>query len=192
MAEKDSKFFERLSKLQKPKYLWIGCSDSRVPANEIVGLLPGELFVHRNIANQVIHADINCLSVIEYAVKALKVEHIIVTGHYSCGGVIAALNKKEPGISDNWLHPLKQLYIDNEQELLEIKDMNQRVDRLCELNTIKQVQHVCHTRSVQEAWENGQKVHVHGWIYNLNDGRLNDLNVTCTSTNDVEEIFKHY
>ncbi len=173
-------FFEQLSKQQNPEYLWIGCADSRVPANEIIDLPPGEVFVHRNIANVVIHTDLNCLSVIQYAVEVLKVKHIIVCGHYGCGGVAASMDNKEHGLIDNWLRHIQDVYRLYAAELDAITDLAARKDRLCELNVIEQVANVCSTTMVRKAWRKGQPLHVHGWIYHLEDGLLNDLGVTAT------------
>ncbi len=175
-------FFERLSRGQSPQYLWIGCSDSRIPANEVVGLLPGELFVHRNVANLVIHTDMNLLSVLQYAVDVLQVRHIIVCGHYGCGGVIGAMKNESLGLIDNWLRFIKDIYQHN-AELLESLPEDRRADRLCELNVIQQVANVCHTTVVQDAWRRDQELAVHGWIYDLRDGLLRDLDV-CISTRD--------
>jgi carbonic anhydrase len=171
-------FFEQLAKQQNPKFLWIGCSDSRVPANEIVGLMPGEVFVHRNIANVVVHTDLNCLSVIQFAVDVLKVEHIMVVGHYGCGGVRAALFGDRLGLVDNWLHHVNDVRDKHIEALQAIGLSNARVDRLCELNVIEQVANVCQTTIVRDAWERGQDLAVHGWVYGLKDGLLRDLNVT--------------
>jgi carbonic anhydrase len=171
---RDPHFFEKLSKQQSPKFLWIGCSDSRVPANEIVGLLPGELFVHRNVSNLVVHSDMNCLSVMQYAVSVLKVSHIIVCGHYGCGGVAAAMEERPHGLIDNWLRNVRNLYYSNEKELEAIADPSKRVDRLCEINVVRQVFNVCNTTVVQEAWTAGHELTVHGWIYGINDGHLRD------------------
>ena len=176
----DPQFFSRLSGQQRPRYLWIGCSDSRVPANEIVGLAPGELFVHRNLANVVAHSDLNCLSVIQFAVDVLNVEHIIVCGHYGCNGVSAALENRRVGLADNWLRHVRAVHSAHELELLGLSDHSQRVDRLCELNVIAQVTNVCQTTIVQDAWERGQQLVVHGWVYGLNDGLLRDLGTSTT------------
>ena len=178
--ESDPTFFETLSHQQAPEYLWIGCSDSRVPANQIVGLLPGALFVHRNVANLVHHTDLNCLSVLQYAIEVLRVRHIIVCGHYRCGGVQAVLDDRSHGLIDNWLRPLKEVYERNAGQLLQIADARERVDRLCELNVVEQVHHVCQTTIVQQAWQRGQALAVHGWIYGLHDGLLRDLDVTTS------------
>jgi carbonic anhydrase len=180
IKESKPNFFKRLSKQQKPKYLWIGCSDSRVPATEIVGLDPGEIFVHRNISNIVVHTDLNCLSVIQYAVDVLKVKHIIVCGHYGCGGIISALNNEEHGLIDNWLRHIKDVYRLYKTEIDELKSDKEKVDLLCELNVKEQVKNVCHTSVVQRAWKTGQTLSVHGWIYGIEDGILKDLNVCCT------------
>ncbi len=174
-------FFEALSRQQSPEYLWIGCADSRVPANEIINLPPGEVFVHRNIANVVVHTDLNCLSVIQYAVEVLKVKHIIVCGHYGCGGVAASLDDQEHGLIDNWLRHIRDVYRLYANELDNIADPNARRDRLCELNVIEQVANVCDTTMVQQAWKGGQELSVHGWIYRLEDGLLHDLGVTANA-----------
>ena len=170
----DADFFKRLERQQAPEYLWIGCSDSRVPANEIVGLLPGELFVHRNVANVVVHTDLNCLSVLQFAVDVLKVRHVIVCGHYGCGGVKAALDHARLGLIDNWLRHVQDVANVQATALQQVSGP-ERVDRLCELNVIEQARHVCETTVVQDAWERGQAVAVHAWIYGLRDGRLGDL-----------------
>jgi carbonic anhydrase len=162
-------FFGKLAAQQSPQYLWIGCSDSRVPANEIVGLMPGEVFVHRNIANVVVHTDLNCLSVIQFAVDVLKVEHIMVVGHYGCGGVRAALFRDRIGLADNWLHHVHDVYDKHVEALQAIGLPDRRLDRLCELNVIEQVANVCQTTIVRDAWERGQALAVHGWIYGLKD-----------------------
>ena len=178
-------FFEKLAKQQNPEYLWIGCSDSRVPANEIVGLLPGEVFVHRNIANVVVHTDLNCLSVIQFAVDVLKVQHIMVVGHYGCGGVRAALFGDRMGLVDNWLHHIHDVRDKHIEALQAIGLSNARADRLCEFNIIEQVANVCQTTIVRDAWERGQELAVHGWIYGLKDGLLRDLNVTVASREEA-------
>ncbi|MEO1889278.1 MAG: carbonate dehydratase [Cycloclasticus sp.] len=174
ILKEDPGFFHRLSKLQAPELLWIGCSDSRVPANEIINLAPGEVFVHRNIANVVVHTDLNCLSVIQFAVEVLKIKHIIVCGHYGCGGVKAALEDKDHGLIDNWLGHIKDVGRLNQQELSNLNDAN-KLDRLCELNVIEQVSNVCNTTIVKNAWKNEVELNVHGWIYNIENGILNDL-----------------
>ncbi|WP_372870915.1 carbonate dehydratase [Shewanella sp.] len=170
-------FFETLAKQQSPEYLWIGCSDSRVPSNQIIDLLPGEVFVHRNIANMVIHTDLNCLSVLQYAVDVLKVKHIMVVGHYGCGGVRAAMGTARLGLIDNWLGHLRDIHRLHHEELTKLDDKT-RFDRLCELNVIEQVANVSATNIVQEAWSRGQELAIHGWIYGIDNGLLTDLDVT--------------
>jgi carbonic anhydrase len=190
MTTQDPQFFERLASLQNPTYLWIGCSDSRVPANQIIGLLPGEVFVHRNIANVVVHTDLNCLSVIQYAVEVLNVEHIIVTGHYGCGGVRAAMQNQELGLIDNWLRHIKDVYQKHEHDLDSIQDEARRFDRFCELNVIEQVANVCHTTIVQGAWRRGQTLSVHGFIYGLQNGLLRDLNITISGADELPTLYR--
>jgi carbonic anhydrase len=185
IRRQDPGFFAKLSQQQAPGYLWIGCSDSRVPANEIVGLLPGELFVHRNVANIVVHTDLNCLSVMQFAVDLLKVRHIIVCGHYGCTGVRAALHSERHGLADNWLRHVQDVRDKHKQLLRE----DAPEDRLCELNVIEQVANVCQTTIVQDAWERGQEVQVHGWIYGLHDGRLRDLDVTVAAPGEVSQRY---
>ena len=184
-------FFKTLSGQQNPEYLWIGCSDSRVPANEIVGLLPGEMFVHRNVGNLVIHSDMNCLSVIQYAVDVLKVKHIIVCGHYGCGGVGASIEETNHGLIDNWLRSIRDVSSYHCDELRQYKDRASYMDRLCELNVIRQVYNVCLTTIVQDAWERKQELTVHGWIYAINDGLLKDLKVCATGKEDYIKRFKN-
>lgn len=186
----EPEYFQKLSNQQSPKYLWIGCADSRVPANQITGLSPGEVFVHRNIANIVVHSDFNCLSVIEYAVHYLKVEHIIVCGHYGCGGVQASLQNNKLGLIDNWLRHLRDIRQMHDDVLSKIDDPDERVKLLCEFNVIEQVQHVCQTTIVQDAWDRGHKLAVHGWIYSLADGLLNDLNACVQSAAEVSSIYR--
>ena len=186
----DSEYFKRLSAQQAPKLLWIGCADSRVPANEILGLAPGEVFVHRNLANLVIHTDLNCLSVIQYAVEILAVEHIIVCGHYGCGGIRAASSHAQLGLIDNWLCHIKDTYARHQAELEGIDDATGRTDRLCELNVLAQVQSVCHTTIVQNAWTRGQQLDVHGLIYNLDDGLLHDLAMRISGPDQIETIYR--
>jgi carbonic anhydrase len=181
----DPEFFSKLSQQQTPQYLWIGCADSRVPANEITGLMPGEMFVHRNVANVVVHTDLNCLSVIQYAVEVLKVKHIIVCGHYGCGGVLAALENKRNGLIDNWLRHIQDVAQKHEAQLSEIEDAEQKFQRLCELNVIEQVSNVCQTTVVENAWEQGQDLSVHGWVYGLHNGLLHDLNICVTSKEEL-------
>lgn len=175
ITERNPGFFRTLAAQQAPKYLWIGCSDSRVPANEIVGLLPGELFVHRNVANLVVHTDLNCLSVLQFAVDVLKVEHVIVCGHYGCGGVRAAWARASLGLVDNWLRHVQDVRERYDEALAAIPSADAQVDRLCELNVLEQVKHVTHTSIVRDAWQRGQPLAVHGWIYDLRDGLLRDL-----------------
>jgi carbonic anhydrase len=176
--ERDPGFFKSLAAQQSPKYLWIGCSDSRVPANEIVGLLPGELFVHRNVANVVVHTDLNCLSVLQYAVDVLTVEHVIVCGHYGCGGVRAAFLKSSLGLIDNWLRHVQDVRSAHAAEIDAARDDESRINRLCELNVLEQVRHVCQTTIVADAWRRGQSLAIHGWIYDVADGLLRDLGCT--------------
>ena len=183
-------FFEKLAAQQSPRYLWIGCSDSRVPANEIIGLLPGELFVHRNVANIVYPADLNCLSVLEYAVHTLHDRHVIVCGHYGCGGVIAAMQRTSHGFADNWLNDIRDTYSHRWEDIRALPADEDRVDRLCELNVIKQVNSVTHTNVVQNAWAQGQELTVHGWIYGLKDGLIQDLGVKVDSLDQVAPAFR--
>jgi len=185
MRATDPDFFNRLSQQQEPEYLWIGCSDSRVSANEIIGFLPGELFVHRNVANIVVHTDLNCLSVIQYAVDVLKVKHIIVCGHYGCGGVRAALMNSKHGLIDNWLRHIQDVRHQHEAALAAIEDEAKRFSRLCELNVIAQVLNVSRTTIVQNAWERGQELGVHGWIYGLGDGLLRELDICITNQGEL-------
>ena len=186
-TKSDPDFFNRLLQQQTPEYLWIGCSDSRVPANEIVGLLPGELFVHRNVANLVVKNDLNCLSVIQFAVDALKVKHVIICGHYGCGGVKAVLDNTKIGLVDNWLDNLKPVKENFQSNLIEIKDITSRFNRLCELNVVEQVFNVCNTDIIQKAWKREQQLSVHGWIYDIKDGLLQDLDVCISSANNLEK-----
>lgn len=190
IVEKDPDFFKILSSQQTPEYLWIGCSDSRVPANEIIGLAPGEVFVHRNIANMVIHTDMNCLSVIQYAVDFLKVKHIIVCGHYGCGGVKSAMDCRPQGLVDNWLRHIRDIYSKYEHVLNPIADETRRIEKLCELNVIEQVANVCHTTIVQEAWKRGQELAVHGWVYALENGLLRDLHVCVRKADELSSIYR--
>ena len=185
MLAADAGFFRRLERQQSPEYLWIGCSDSRVPANEIVGLDPGELFVHRNVANLAPPQDANYLSVLQFAVDVLKVKHIMVVGHYGCGGVSAAVDGKRRGLVDHWLHPIRELYREHRRELDQFQDWRARLRRLCELNVIRQVRNVASDVFVQEAWGRGQDLCVHGWIYSLADGLVTDLNVTVSRPKDI-------
>ncbi len=185
----DPAFFPGLSGQQRPRYLWIGCSDSRVPANEIVDLAPGELFVHRNIANVVVHSDLNCLSVMQFAVDVLKVEHIIVVGHYGCSGVAAVVQGERVGLADNWLRHVQDVHAKHEPSVAGQSDLAHRIDRLCELNVIEQVANVCQTTVVRDAWERGQYLAVHGWVYGLKDGLLHAL---TTAVSKAEESAPAY
>ena len=186
IKEKDPDFFAQLSKQQAPEYLWIGCSDSRVPANQIVALPPGEVFVHRNIANVVVHTDLNCLSVIQFAVDVLKVKHIVVCGHYGCGGIKAAMNNEEHGLIDNWLRHIKDVDRFHTEEL-DALEHHDRLNRLCELNVLEQAANVCNTSVVQNAWKNGADLSVHAWIYSITNGLLRDLNLSVSSCKELEE-----
>ncbi len=185
----DPAFFEKLSKGQSPEYLWIGCSDSRVPAESITGTDPGEMFVHRNIANMVVHSDMNMLSVLSYAVDVLKVKHIIVCGHYGCGGVIAAMKNQQFGLIDNWLRHIKDVYRYHHDELDAIKDENLRARRFVEVNVQEQVHDLGKTSIVQNAWKRGQQLHLHGWVYDIHDGLINDLGVNFTCTKDLHSVY---
>jgi carbonic anhydrase len=182
----DPQFFTRLAQQQAPEYLWIGCADSRVPANQIVGRLPGELFVHRNVANVVVHTDLNCLSVLQYAVEVLRVKHIIVCGHYGCGGVLAALRDDRLGLIDNWLRHVQDVCDRHIDQIKALPDEQRRHDRLCELNVIEQVVNVCQTTVVGDAWKRGESLSVHGWIYNLGDGLLKDLSMCVTCDGEIK------
>ena len=182
----DPTFFTRLEKQQAPQFLWIGCSDSRVPANEIVGLDPGEMFVHRNVANVVVHTDLNCLSVLQFAIDVLQVKHVIVCGHYGCGGVRAAMDRQSHGMIDNWLRHVQDVQRDHQKELRAIATDAARVDRLCELNVVEQVRNIARTTIVQDAWRRGHPVELHGWIYGLKDGIIQDLGVTVRAITDIE------
>ena len=178
MRENDPEFFSKLAGQQRPEYLWIGCSDSRVPANQIIGLVPGEVFVHRNIANLVVHTDLNCLSVLQFAVDVLKVKHIMVVGHYGCGGVQAVLRNDRIGLADKWLRHVHDVKEKHEHLLAQLPDDRSKLARLCELNVIEKTANVCSTSIVQEAWSRGQTLHVHGWIYDLHDGLIRDLQIS--------------
>ncbi len=186
----DPDFFPRLSRQQRPRYLWIGCADSRVPANEIVGLAPGEMFVHRNIANVVVHSDLNCLSVLQFAVEVLQVEHVIVVGHYGCSGVSAALQRKRVGLADNWLRHVEDVHVKHEGRVAAVQGLAQQVDRLCELNVIEQVANVCQTTIVRDAWDRGQALDVHGWAYGLKDGLLRDLGTTVKGAGEAPAVYR--
>jgi carbonic anhydrase len=188
IRQQDPEFFLKLSRQQYPEYLWIGCSDSRVPANQIVGLLPGELFVHRNVANIVAHTDFNCLSVMQFAVEILKVRHIIVCGHYGCSGVQTALRRERIGLSDNWLRHVQDVH-DRHSGRLAMANEADAASRLCELNVIEQVMNVCRSTIAGDAWARGQALAVHGWIYGLKDGLLRDLNMTITAAGEIDEIY---
>jgi carbonic anhydrase len=190
LLKEDPEFFENLSKQQTPEYLWIGCSDSRVPANAIVGMKPGELFVHRNVGNLVIHTDMNCLSVVQYAVEVLKIKHIIVCGHYGCGGIRAAMENRPHGLIDNWLRHIRDIERKRQNELKLIDDDEKRFDRLCELNVVEQVMNVGNMTAVQEAWQIGRALAIHGWIYRIGDGLLKDLGVCVTSAEGLVELEK--
>ena len=180
----DPDFFKRLSRQQAPKHLWIGCSDSRVPANQIVGLLPGEVFVHRNVANVVVHTDLNCLSVIQFAIDVLKVRHIMVVGHYGCGGVQAALEHQRVGLADLWLRHVQDVHTRHAPRVDSLP-ADRRHDRLCELNALEQVVNVCQTVVVQDAWKRGQRLTVHGWVYGLKDGLIRDLGINVSRRDDL-------
>jgi carbonic anhydrase len=189
-AARDREFFTRLEKLQNPDLLWIGCSDSRLPPNEIIGRVPGELFVHRNVANLVKHTDMNCLSVLQYAIEVLQVKHVIVCGHYGCGGVRAAMAPQPLGLIDNWLRQIRDVALANRDELAAIAEPAARADRLAELNVAAQAANVCHTTIVQDAWRRGQAVTVHGWIYSLGDGLLRDLGMSIGSPDQIPPEFR--
>lgn len=188
ISETNPSFFPGLAQQQTPELLWIGCSDSRVPANQITGLLPGELFVHRNVANLVNHTDMNCLSVLQYAIEILKIKHIIVCGHYGCGGVKAALDSESHGLVDNWLRQIRDIHQRRAGELLQYPSAVERINRLCELNVIEQVKNVANTTIVQEAWRRDQKVTIHGWIYSISDGFLKDLDANVSSFLDLARL----
>jgi len=188
MRAQDAQFFERLSQLQTPKYLWIGCSDSRVPANQIIDMAPGEVFVHRNVANVVVHADLNCLSTMQFAVDVLKVEHVMVVGHYGCGGVRAAMTGERLGLVDNWLRHVGDVAQKHREALLALDDAA-RLTRLCELNALEQAVNVCQTTVVQDAWQRGQPLSVHAWVYGLHDGRVRDLDLDASNAADLPERY---
>lgn len=187
----DPEYFKKLSLGQKPDYLWIGCSDSRVPANEVTNTESGEMFVHRNIANVVVHTDINAMSVLEYAVNVLEVKHIIVCGHYGCGGVRAAMGSTSFGLVDNWLRNIKDVYFKHRLELDNIEDADKRADRLTELNVMEQVRNLAKTKIVQNAWFAGKKIEIHGWVYGLNNGLITELNVLYDEKDDIEAIYRY-
>jgi carbonic anhydrase len=190
IRSRDPQFFPRLSRQQAPKFLWIGCSDSRVPANQIVGVDPGEVFVHRNIANVVVHADLNCLSVMQFAVDVLKVEHIMVVGHYGCGGVQAVLQEQRIGLADNWLRHVGDVMQKHEEALIALDLPGARHARLCELNVVEQVFNVCQTTVVQDAWQRGQHLTVHGWCYGLSDGRIRDLGMDVGRSDELLGVYE--
>jgi carbonic anhydrase len=187
----DPEYFKKLSLGQKPDYLWIGCSDSRVPANEVTNTESGEMFVHRNIANVIVHTDINAMSVVEYAVNVLEVKHIIVCGHYGCGGVRAAMGSGSFGLVDNWLRNIKDVYFKHRLELEAIADEDKRADRLTELNVMEQVRNLAKTKIVQNAWHAGKKIEIHGWVYGLNNGLISELNVLHDEKDDIEPIYRY-
>ncbi|MBD9537753.1 MAG: carbonate dehydratase [Stenotrophomonas sp.] len=190
IEREDPEFFHQLAKQQNPEYLWIGCSDSRVPANQIIGMAPGEVFVHRNVANVVVHTDLNCLSVIQYAVDQLKIKHILIVGHYGCGGVHAALNKVRVGLADNWLRHVGDVAQKHNDILSQIEDPELRHARLCELNVIEQVVNACHSTIVQDAWARGQKLMVHGWVYSLRDGRVSEMGIDVGAPEDLQPAYE--
>ena len=186
----DPEFFSKLSRQQSPAYLWIGCADSRVPANQIVGLMPGDIFVHRNIANMVVHTDLNCLSVMQFAVDILKVKHVLVVGHYGCSGVQAALRRSRVGLADNWLRHVQDVHEKHEHTLATCASEAAACDRLCELNVIEQVANVCQTTIARDAWERGQELHIHGWIYGIKDGLLRDLGTTVSDFREARQVYQ--
>ena len=190
LKRNDPEFFARLSRQQRPRYLWIGCADSRVPANEIVGLAPGELFVHRNVANVVVHSDLNCLSVMQFAVEVLQVEHVIVCGHYGCSGVSAVLQNRRVGLADNWLRHVQDVQAKHDARVGMMPDIPRRIDRLCELNVIEQVANVCQTTIARDAWDRGQELAVHGWVYGLEDGLIRDLGTTVTKPAEAAAAYQ--
>ncbi|RCU51946.1 MULTISPECIES: carbonate dehydratase [Corallincola] len=189
-VKEDPDYFQELAKGQSPKYLWVGCSDSRVAAERLTGLKPGELFVHRNVANQVIHTDLNCLSVLQYAIDVLKVEEVIICGHYACGGVTAAMQNAKVGLVNNWLLHIRDIYLKNRNRLDMIEDDTERTNRLSDLNVIDQVFNTCNSTVIQDAWARGQKVRVHGWIYAVEDGHLKNVGLTIDSPDDCEAKYR--
>ncbi len=193
MQQQEADFFQKLANQQSPEYLWIGCSDSRVPANQIIGLLPGEVFVHRNVANLIVHTDFNCLSVVQYAVEVLKVKHIIVCGHYGCGGVNAAmgLNECDLGLIHNWLRHIRDVQYKHEALLADLPSDRHRAARLCELNVIEQANNLCHTTIVRKAWAQGRDLTIHAWVYSLHDGLLRDLGLCTTHRDEVAERYRY-
>lgn len=190
LIAKDPEYFLRMAKDQRPLYLWVGCSDSRVPANEIVGLEAGEIFVHRNVANLFLHTDFNCLSVLQYAIDYLEIKHVIVCGHYGCGGVNAAMGDKELGLVDNWLRNIRDVYSNSKEELDAIENIEERSNRLVELNVMKQVQNICHTTIAQNAWARKQPLWVHGWVYDMKTGRIRDLNCCISGPDRIEDTYR--
>jgi carbonic anhydrase len=192
MTQMNSRFFKDLSRQQAPRYLWIGCADSRVPANEIVGLLPGEIFVHRNVANLVIHTDINCLSVLQYAVEILLVEHVIVCGHYGCGGIEAAVEDQRHGLIDNWLRHVRDVYHRHHNQLRKAKSRSSLLRHLCEFNVKEQVLNVANTTTVQDAWRRGQNLHLHGWVYDIRDGLLKDLEASMNKDSKPASAYQAF
>lgn len=190
IRQEDPLFFDRLAEIQHPEYLWIGCSDSRVPANQITGLQPGEVFVHRNIANVVVHSDLNCLSVLQYAVDVLRVKHILVVGHYGCGGVRAAMNNLRVGLVDNWLRHVQDVCAKHASILEGVEDASERLDVLCKLNVIEQVMNVCHTTVLRDAWDHGQKVTVHGWVYGLSNGLIQDVKMSIENYEEASAAYQ--
>src|SRR3954463_5544824 len=190
IRRQDPDFFEKLARQQSPTYLWIGCADSRVPANQIVGLLPGEVFVHRNIANMVVHTDLNCLSVMQFAVDILKIKHIIVVGHYGCSGVQAALRRSRVGLADNWLRHVQDVHEKHQHAVAACDSEGTAADRLCELNVVEQVANVCQTTIARDAWERGQELSVHGWIYGVQDGLLRDLKMTVDAFDETPTVYQ--
>jgi carbonic anhydrase len=190
MRESDPHFFERLMRAQKPELLWIGCSDSRLPPDQVVGRLPGEIFVHRNVGNVVVHTDLNCLAVLQFGIEVLRVKHVIVCGHYGCGGVRGAMSSQPLGLIDNWLRHIRDVYMAHRHALEAVKDAAAREDRLCELNVEAQVANVCHTTIVQDAWRRRQPLTVHGWIYSLADGLLRDLGLTIESAEQIPAAYR--
>lgn len=190
ITRQDPEFFAKLSSQQSPHYLWIGCADSRVPANQIVGLMPGDVFVHRNIANMVVHTDLNCLSVMQFAIDILKVKHVLVVGHYGCSGVISALRRTRVGLADNWLRHIQDVHEKHEHSVSACPDEAAAADRLCELNVIEQVANVCQTTTARDAWERGQELNVHGWIYGIKDGLLRDLGTTVCDFRESQSVYR--
>ena len=192
MRDVDAQYFESLAYQQTPEYMWIGCADSRVPANELIGLRPGEVFVHRNVANLIVHSDLNCLSAMQFAVDVLKVKHLIICGHYGCGGVRAAMGNNSYGVIDNWIRHIKGIYRLHKQQLDEIEDESERFNKFVEINTREQVLDLAKTSIVQNAWKIGQELHLHGWVYGLNSGYVTDLDVNFSSNDDLDDVYQLY